>query len=138
MPFPGEIIRASDVGAWTAFTPTITASTNPTFSTSEGHYKKFGDTVHLLTNMVFLTAGVGTYAFTLPFASEQVNTEWVIGTVWFYDNPTTLVGVAMPNASGTTAQFRITSSNGAMSNTNPSAIVAGDALRLNLLYQAAS
>lgn len=67
----------TSLGAWTAYTPTLTASTtNPTLgtgSTASGAYCQIGKVVHYRARIIFGTSGVaagsGFYYVSLPVAS---------------------------------------------------------------------
>ncbi|MET4197294.1 hypothetical protein ABIB96_001282 [Bradyrhizobium sp. LA3.X] len=63
-----------DGGAWTAYTPTVSAQTPggtpPTFSSISGRYRQVGKTVHVQVNVGVTTAGTGTggVVISLPVA----------------------------------------------------------------------
>lgn len=72
----------SGFGAWTSYTPVLTASTtNPTLgtgSTQAGAYTQIGKTVHFRARIVFgssgVNAGSGYYAVSLPVAAKSAVT----------------------------------------------------------------
>ncbi len=112
---------AAHEAAWTAYTPTLTASVGTyTSASATGRYKTIGKTVFVNVLITITTVGTGTYPeFTLPvtprdisevlfYGSEQATTAKTINGRRF---SATTVGVAyydnsMPAASG--AIFRLT------------------------------
>jgi hypothetical protein len=68
-------------GAWTAWTPTISATTGSFTTTSAaGRYIKIGKTVHFTIAVTITTVGTGSGArFTLPVIAQTA-----VGTVGYY------------------------------------------------------
>lgn len=82
-------ISAAFGGAWTAYTPTLTASTSPTNYTGTGRYKKVGRI--LVMNFQFtagasFTAGSGTYGVSTPV--PVVVSAITQGSARLYDSST--------------------------------------------------
>ncbi len=76
--------------AWTAYTPTLTASTtNPTNWTQTGYYCRVGKLVHVkgtLTAGGSMTKGSGTYRIALPVNANTTLTNAIVeGTFYLYD-----------------------------------------------------
>lgn len=86
-----EAIETQLVGAYDAYTPTLTASTtNPTLgsgSSATGYYKRLGHRVEGYASILFGSAGVaagsGYYGLLLPV--EPVNREQAIGIGYLLD-----------------------------------------------------
>lgn len=86
-----EAIETQLVGAYDAYTPTLTASTtNPTLgsgSSATGYYKRLGHRVEGYASILFGSAGVaagsGYYGLLLPV--EPVNREQAIGIGYLVD-----------------------------------------------------
>ena len=87
-----EAIETQPVGAYDAYTPTLTASTtNPTLGTGSsatGYYKRLGHRVEGYCSIQFGSAGVaagtGYYGLLLPV--EPVNRTMAIGIGYLVDN----------------------------------------------------
>lgn len=87
-----EAIETQLVGAYDAYTPTLTASTtNPTLGTGSsatGYYKRLGHRVEGYASILFGSAGVaagsGHYGLLLPV--EPVNRNQAIGIGYVIDN----------------------------------------------------
>jgi hypothetical protein len=131
-------VPALPIGAWRSDTTTVTATTNPTFSTNTRRYSQVGKLVTVNFNLVFATAGTGTYTFDLPVAASASQMAGPTGTVAIRD----------ASASTTTiTYFRITSSTAArvfsgsgtadMTATSPVAIASGDIIFGTFTYEAA-
>lgn len=112
-------------GAWTAYTPALTAeTTNPTLGTGAsitGSYLKVGKTVFYRIRIVAgsgVAAGNGTYYFSLPFAVAATQFDSP-GFGWAYaDNPL-VFGVVAADASPGSSKIRLIGSNGGIvSSTN--------------------
>ena len=90
--------------AWTAYTPTLTASTtNPTGWTQTGYYMQAGKLVHVkgtLTAGGAMTAGSGTYRIALPVNAQTALGSAVLeGSTYLYDNSTgNAYSIAVPYA----------------------------------------
>ena len=78
----GEAVRYEQVGRYTAYTVTITASSAPTGYTSSVQYSRTGDLVHVegTVTIPVATKGLGVYEFSLPLTSAR-STGMVLGTV---------------------------------------------------------
>lgn len=82
----------SDIGgAWTSWTPTLTASTtNPTLGTgsdASGRYAQINKSVFFYATFTFGTgaaAGTGSYQISLPITAK--NALNVVGSGWLYDS----------------------------------------------------
>lgn len=133
-------------GAWTVYTPTWTASTNPSLGngTLTGRYMKIGRTVLceiILTTGSTTTYGSGQYAFGLPVQAASSGVDAIgsarltagatyIGTTFTASGSQT----AVPTFPGSS-----TPATGAnMTPTAPATLAAGHVLRLTVVYEAAS
>ena len=105
-----EAIETQLVGAWTSYTPTLTAmTTNPTLgsgSSATGYYKRLGHRVTGYANIAFgssgAAAGSGAYLILLPVA--PVNRTQPIGIGYLMDYSDNLrivvaVGLVLPAVS---------------------------------------
>ena len=130
-------VPALPIGAWQSDTTTVTGTTNPTFSTNTRRYSQIGKLVTVNFNLVFATAGTGTYTFDLPVAASASQMSGPAGQVAIRDT-----------SAGTTTitYFRITSSTAArvfgtgttdMSATSPITIAVGDFINGTFTYEAA-
>jgi hypothetical protein len=132
--------------AWTAYTPSWTASTNPALGngTLTGRSMKIGRNVLcqiMLTTGSTTTYGSGQYSFGLPsaLASSGVDSEGTArltaGATYigqcFASSGASVCSAAFPN-SGTPA----TGAN--MTPTAPATLAAGHVLRLSLFYESAT
>ena len=139
----GDVIRAIDIpdfDPWIDYTPTLTSSgTAPTTSTATGSYIQHGKLVIAYCNIVIATAGTGNYSVALPVASAAVATDTMLGGAWLQDSSpsTPNVGVVVAQAANTTCQVRIHAVAAVMGATSPWTWAAGDAIRLDLMYEAA-
>lgn len=138
-------------GAWTSWTPALTASTtNPTLGTggsTSGKYVKIGRTVMGWGYIKFGTsgqaAGSGTYLVSLPVAQAETDNNRINGDALLRANATFTRAFLLWNGS-TTCTLRYTSAAAAgtlVSTTNaaPAAwAAAGDDIRYSFRYEAAS
>lgn len=83
------------IPAWASYTPTITATSNPTLGTASvqyGAYLQIGKTVHYTIRIAFGTSGVavgsGNYLILLPVAANAtaVTNQALIGVGSIYDS----------------------------------------------------
>ena len=105
-------------GAWTSWTPALTASTtNPTLgtgSTTVGEYLQIGKLVFATFTIAFgssgVNAGSGDYRISLPIAANT-NARNLGGTLSINDNSTNIVRIACPlfYVNSTTISLRIDS-----------------------------
>ncbi len=155
-----EAIETQLVGAFTSYTPTLTASTtNPTLGTGSsatGYYKRLGHRVEGYASIQFGSAGVaagsGYYGLLLPV--EPVNRTQVIGIGYLVDNSDNArfliasAAVSTPLWAASTKKAIIVVSNAAGSGfatgANPVGAAApwtwaeNDQLLVNFSYEAAS
>ena len=87
---------AGNLGAWTAYTATVTATTNPTLgtgSTNAGYYAQIGKVVTARFKIQFGTAGVaagsGAYYVALPVAAATAQVGITAGNGYGYDSSAT-------------------------------------------------
>ncbi|MEV8043573.1 hypothetical protein AB0P02_06930 [Streptomyces griseoluteus] len=133
-------------GAWTAYTPAWTASTNPVLGsgTLTGRYMKIGRTVAVEINLIAAantTFGSGAWNFSLPATSAntgitKVGTAHLLGTDRWAGQI-----VLSPNNSTAACFFPISATNTRInfaSATVPETANASTQLRLFLVYEAAS
>ena len=69
----GDAVRYEQVGKYTSYTVTVTASSHPTGYTSSVKYSRTGDLVHMEGTITIpsATKGLGVYEFSLPLASAR-------------------------------------------------------------------
>lgn len=133
-------------GAWTAYTPAWTASTNPAIGngTITGRYMKIGRTVLVEINLICgstTTFGSGSWNFSLPAASAatgitKVGAAHLLGTDRWAGQV-----VLSPNNSTAAAFFPISATNTRVNfatGTLPETASAATQLRMSLVYEAAS
>jgi hypothetical protein len=134
--------------AWTAYTPTLTASTtNPTNWTQTGYYTTFGKTVFVkfrLTATASVTAGSGTYRIALPLAaSTSLGGDVEVGDINMYDSSagSQIIGsVYISSSTPTIALFSYPTSLtalGVVTNAAPYTWASGDTIRGTFTYEAA-
>lgn len=133
--------------AWTAYTPTLTASTtNPTNWTQTGYYQIIGKTVFCkfeLTATASVTAGSGTYRVALPINANMTMNSWSAGSVVAFDTSASAVThprISIDNAAYVTFWYPTTwpaTGNQAVTNTTPFAWASGDKIVGSLTYEAA-
>lgn len=140
----GEVIvtiPGGTPGAWTSWTPTLTATTtNPTLGTGgtvqEGYYMQLGKLVIAWYSIQFGTTGLnvgsGEYRLSLPVAAVTTGTTVPMGHSSGFQPaaPCSIVRV-----SSTTVKFWITTTGGYI--THSSVAGAGSQLWGNLTYEAA-
>lgn len=127
-----------DPGAWTAYTPTWTASTtNPTLSngTLVGRYKQIGKTVTAAYELVWgstTSGGTGGWRFSLPVTPSAAISTWTCaGEVSISGTRYAIFGVT----SG--SQLILRGPSGDATATSPAAWTSGSTLRLTITYEAA-
>ncbi|MFF9285387.1 hypothetical protein [Streptomyces griseosporeus] len=134
-------------GAWSSYTPTWTASTNPAIGngTIVGRYMKIGRTVigHInITAGSTTTFGSGAYNFSLPVAAANAGAS-LVGTCQILTSTNRWQGqiIISPNAASFAAFSNLTSTNTRIdfvSGTVPDTLASGSQLRLTFIYEAAS
>lgn len=139
----GSAIDTSLGGAFTSWTPVLTASTtNPTLgtgSTASGSYKQISKLVIAQFNLTFGTSGVnagsGFYRCSIPTGTIK---DFIGGIIYAYDTSTGQRQQAyVVPASSTTFEFQYSAaSNPAFSSTAPWTWAASDFIRGYLIYEA--
>ncbi|WP_405888897.1 hypothetical protein OG762_37110 [Streptomyces sp. NBC_01136] len=133
-------------GAWTAYTPVWTASTNPVLGngTLIGRYSKFGRDVRFHINLTCggtTTYGSGGYGFTLPFTAAT-NGATMIGTVQLLGtNRWAGQIVISPSATGTSTLFPASQTDCRLafhSATVPETMASGAQVRITGSYESAT
>lgn len=143
-----EIPRSGGGGsAWTAYTPTLTASTtNPTMGTGSsrvGAYQQVGKTVHVRVAVVFGTsgaaAGSGTYRVSLPVTAKTLTAGYHLGSSQVYDSSANNAdaGVARIGGSAGWSVMEFLASGDLCTNAVPWTWANGDAIYLQITYEAA-
>jgi len=135
-------------GAYTSFTPTLTASTtNPNQGTTgvkEGMYLRIGDMVHYYFNLSFggtgINAGSGIYRISLPINADQ-GTAYLgaEGACQLYDSSALAFKLGVP-AAATATYIQIVPESGSLlgvQNNAPWTWASGDIIRGFIIYQAA-
>ena len=137
-------------GAWTSYTPTLTAATTDpvlgTGSTVLGRYVTIGRTVHVQVNIKFgssgASAGSGQYRVSLPVTAVsplRAGGAMPIGNGWVLDTWNLLYQVGVEQLSTTSVEFRsMTSGNNGVTHTFPFAWDNGDELAFCATYEAAA
>jgi len=131
--------------AWTAYTPTLTASTtSPTNWTQTGYYVQAGKLVtakFLLTAGASMTAGSGTYRVALPVNANTTIGDMEIGPVKMLDSSTgnQTLAFAVTSAAGyLTIEYQSSLTALALvTNAAPWAWASGDTIRGQITYEAA-
>lgn len=138
-------VQVGQVGAWSTYTPTWTASTaNPAIGNGAllGRYQRlYGRTWHIDVLMSFgstTTYGTGTYSLSLP--SGLTSVQLAVGSIVVLCGANYHFGVATASGSATTMQLSsVTStSNTAMvgvSGTVPSTIGTGNSISISLTVE---
>ena len=140
----------TSLGAWTAYTPTLTASTtNPTLgtgSTASGAYCQIGKVVHFRARIEFgtsgMAAGTGDYYVSLPVTAwSGYPASFPIGYVVIQDQSTgtRYNGLAVINST-TTVRLDMSSTNAnsiAAADASPMAWAASDDIWINGTYEIA-
>lgn len=126
-------------GAWTAYTPTWTASTtNPTIgsSTVSGRYRLVGHTIDVRISITIgagFSAGSGSYSFRLPsgIAATVVNTSEVMGMATVFDTSasSTFIYTAYLFSS---IDVRLRDNSGVVTHASPMAWATGDKISILL------
>jgi len=132
--------------AWTAYTPTLTASvTNPTNWTQTGYYMRVGKLVHVkgtLTAGASMTAGSGTYRIALPVSASTTLANAVCNsTVNIYDANANIAWSTAFAWIANAAYVQLQYANGAASvnvtSTTPWTWQANDIIQFAFTYEAA-
>jgi hypothetical protein len=133
--------------AWTSYTPTWTASTNPAIGngTIVGRYMKIGRNVlgHVnITAGATTTFGSGAYNWSLPVPAANAGASFV-GICQILTSSNRWQGqlVVSPNATSFAAFSNISSTNTRIdfvSSTLPDTLASGSHIRLTFFYEAAS
>jgi hypothetical protein len=131
-------------GEWTSYTPTWTASTNPTVGngTLIGRYFRVGRTITFQINLTMgstTTYGSGNYDFALPVLAANVGTHHV-GNVHVLAGPRYFGHVLVSPAGTTTSPFLANTSSQlvAMAQGTPVTLASGNQIRITGVYEAAS
>ena len=132
----------TSLGAWTAYTPTVTASTtNPTGHTAVGAYIRIGKMVVCRVRVTFAaTAGSGTYSFTAPLAIATIGSiGWPHGSASLYDASTgKFFGGAVSPANNTTFQVWVQKDSTGLvwaQATDPLTMDANDMVQFTAIYE---
>ena len=132
--------------AWTAYTPTLTASTtNPTNWTQTGYYARVGKLViakGTLTAGGAMTAGSGTYRIALPVNAQTALGNAVLeGSTYLYDNSTgNAYSIAVPYAANTAyiqLVYGTGGTGGTVAHNAPWTWAASDSIQFAFSYEAA-
>lgn len=132
--------------AWTAYTPTLTASTtSPTNWTQTGYYMRAGKLVHVkgtLTAGASMTAGSGTYRIALPAsASTTLANAVCTSTINIYDSSANIAWSTAFAWIANTAYVQLQYANGAASvniaHNAPWTWAANDIIQFAFTYEAA-
>ncbi|MFJ3663165.1 hypothetical protein ACIPPM_22170 [Streptomyces sp. NPDC090119] len=133
-------------GAWTAYTPTWTASTNPALGngTLSGRYMKIGRTVLCevtLTTGSTTTYGSGVYSFGVPVPAAASGID-PVGTARLTAGSTYIGQCSLGSGqSAMNATFPASGSPASAANMNgtaPATLAAGHILRMFITYEAAT
>jgi hypothetical protein len=140
----------TSLGAWTAYTPSLTASTtNPTLgtgSTASGAYMQIGKMVRVYLRIVFGTsgtnAGSGTYSISLPVTSKATGFAEPLGSGEVRDSSANILRmVSVFRGSTSTLQLKhVSATNGellSLTHSAPWAWDASDEIFLQFSYEAA-
>lgn len=127
--------------AWSAYTPTLTASTtNPTGWTQTGYYMQAGKLVIARFYVAAggsMTAGSGTYRVALPVAANMTAQQQP-GNVLAWDTSAGNAAQALALISASTyAQLLLPGTAGFVSHAVPWTWASGDYLNGTLIYEAA-
>ena len=131
--------------AWTTYTPSWTASTNPSLGngTINGRYMKIGRIVIAEVTLFpgsTTTYGSGSWAFSLPVTSATKSTTGLVMARMF-DTSTSAnyCGVGQIGSNDTAARF-IAPSSGTnnVASTSPFTWASGDECRITMVYEASS
>lgn len=132
---------AQTPGAWTAYTPTLTATTtNPTLGTGptqSGRWSQFGKLVTGQASIIFgtsPTAGSGTYLVLLPAA--VASSLVIVGNFMVFDSSgsTWRAGSIQQGASNTTAVLVMGGGN-LITDASPWVWAASDEIRYSFMYE---
>ena len=125
--------------AWTAYTPTWTASVNPAIGngTIVGSYRRVGKTVNAVAKITMgstTTFGTGTYVISLPVTA--VSAVLAVGSLYILDSGTAnRSGICLTNS--TTSVQMVSSADGDVGPTVPQTFAANDIILVSITYEAA-
>lgn len=135
-------ILGTNIGAWTAWTPTVTQSTSVSVTVTRAVYAQHGKTVHVMADLA--VTGSGTAANAVVIGGLPVNAATsslqVIGDGVLLDTSATdtFTGVLQFASTNNTLQLRSTRANGLLGAASfTAALDAGDAIRFAGTYEAA-
>ncbi|MEU5716550.1 hypothetical protein AB0G71_12295 [Streptomyces sp. NPDC020403] len=132
-------------GAWTPYTPTWTAASNPSIGngTLTGQYIKIGRTCHVvlkLTTGSTTTYGSGGYSFGVPFTSaagiDYTGSARLVAVQAWHGGTIMSGGSSAFNATFPTSATD--SRSASMAATVPDTLAAGHVLRASITYQTAT
>lgn len=131
--------------AWTTYTPSWTASTNPSLGngTLNGRYFKLGRLVVAEVTLFpgsTTTYGSGSWAFSLPVTSAtKSTTSLALARMFDTSASANYPGAGQIGSNDTSVRFIAPAGNTAnVSGTSPFTWAAGDELRLCMVYESAS
>lgn len=151
-PFPfssGDVLTAADmnaIGAWTDYTPALTASTNPTLgtgSTTYGRYVQLNDLVIGTAYFAFgssgASAGSGNYNVSLPVAASTANVNVIAGHCWVFQSSTSTArnAIFQPTTSTTGLMLLTDNASFVVAATVPFTFTNNDQIRVQFCYEAA-
>lgn len=133
-------------GAWTSYTPTWTASSNPTIGngTLSGRYVKLGRMVTVEINVIAgstTTFGSGSYNWNLPFASASSGVTAVGNAHWLGTDRWQGQVVISPGTSACSAFFPLSTTNTRVdfaNATRPETANSSTQIRLTFTYESAT
>ena len=136
----------TSLGAWTSFTPSLTATTtNPTLgsaATQSGLYTQIGKVVIARYRVRFGTsgaaAGSGTYEFSLPITAKEAN--FVAGAGWLQDESAgarRLISAFLQSTTALRLVYEAASGYPAVTEAAPYAWAASDQFIFTVTYEAA-
>lgn len=128
-------------GAWTSWTPALTASSNPNLGSTgsvAGHYIQTGKTVRfnavLGASGTGIAAGTGDYRLSLPVAAKNSGSGLVVvANGYVFDGTFYIVACDRP----TTTTMRIIASSGSQLSATHRQVVSGWTLSVTGIYEAA-
>ena len=132
--------------AWTTYTPTWTASTNPAIGNGSllGRYLKIGRMVFVEINVIAgstTTFGSGSYNWALPFTAANAGVSVVGHAHWLGTDRWQGQVVVSPNASSVGAFFNLSTTNVRIdfaNATRPETATSATQIRLLFVYESAS
>lgn len=139
--------RTLQFGAWTSYTPTLSASTtNPTLGTGSirnGSFTQLGKVVIVNANVVFGTsgtnAGSGTYRISLPITAKTLTGGYHVGSAFGNDTSANngVNGVARVGSTSGYDKAEMMLQDVLVTNSNPIAWGVSDILSITIIYEAA-